>query len=59
MFQGMLETLINVPGYNSLGRVGQFAYTKWPPEVRGFFFCFLVFLAVLLADGCPFLLDMA
>lgn len=56
----MLETLINVPGYNSLGRVGQCAYTKWPHEARGFCFCFLgFFLAVLLADGCPFLLDMA
>lgn len=58
MPQGVLETLINVLGYNSLGRVGQFAYTKWPPEVWGFGSCFLGFQLYFLLDGCPFLLDM-
>lgn len=52
MSQGMLETLINVPGYNLLGHVGQFAYTKWSPEVQVFCFCFLGFfkLYFLLMD---------
>jgi hypothetical protein len=37
--------------------MGQFAYTKCPPEVLVFCACFLVFPAVPPADGCPFLLD--
>lgn len=53
MPQGMLETLINVLGYNSLGRVGQFAYTKWPPEVRGFGSCFLGFQLYFLLMDVP------
>lgn len=32
----MLGALINVLGYNSVGLMGRFAYTKWPPEVLCF-----------------------